>query len=482
MFKKLFIIFSIVMFVGVVALSNTANADTCSTGTTTLRVGSKGEEVKCLQATIWVTADGIFGPKTKAAVEAWQAVKDLVADGIFGANSRAVFVVSTPTPTTTPTPTPTPTTTPTTTTTTTPTVTIFANPTTIQSGKSSNLSWNSQNATSCSISLSGSQNVFPSRTTTYNITCAGSMGSRASASATVFVNQVQVQNPTPTLPTPNQTAPICGNNKLETGEECDDGNKINGDGCNNSCKKEFDSASELSEQISCWPSFSSLYGSKISNLGLRGTSYNAYIKKDASGNYQIKAAIIGSYACDSGWKSGKYAICGEIRRYIINEVSAPDEREKRVQAYIDNNTLVVYGFDASRMGPVCVNTKTLGGNPDSSGSSGVTSGEKYIGPSTTACGGTPGTITNGIGGGSVSGTWIYGTDCNYHKVSDKNISQAEAQELARQMGIPIKTSTGVCCSESGKIYYSHLQLYGIDINNPPANYSAQCQLNPISCQ
>ncbi len=33
-------------------------------------------------------------------------------------------------------------------------------------------------------------------------------------------------------------APICGNGKIETGEQCDDGNTINGDGCSNQCSVE----------------------------------------------------------------------------------------------------------------------------------------------------------------------------------------------------------------------------------------------------
>jgi peptidoglycan hydrolase-like protein with peptidoglycan-binding domain len=83
-----------VMFVGVVAVSNTAAADTCSTGTTTLRVGSRGQAVVCLQATLdaGIAADGIFGPKTQARVMAWQSDNGLVADGVFGPKSRAVFV------------------------------------------------------------------------------------------------------------------------------------------------------------------------------------------------------------------------------------------------------------------------------------------------------------------------------------------------------------------------------------------------------
>lgn len=59
---------------------------------------------------------------------------------------------------------------------------------------------------------------------------------------------------TPCIPTPTQNctycdtkcithtmsiaAPVCGNNKIETGETCDDGNIISGDGCSKSCTKE----------------------------------------------------------------------------------------------------------------------------------------------------------------------------------------------------------------------------------------------------
>jgi cysteine-rich repeat protein len=31
-------------------------------------------------------------------------------------------------------------------------------------------------------------------------------------------------------------SPTCGNGKLEFGEACDDGNKVNGDGCNSTCQ------------------------------------------------------------------------------------------------------------------------------------------------------------------------------------------------------------------------------------------------------
>lgn len=36
----------------------------------------------------------------------------------------------------------------------------------------------------------------------------------------------------------NKYIPICGNKKIDTGEQCDDGNKLNDDGCSSSCKIE----------------------------------------------------------------------------------------------------------------------------------------------------------------------------------------------------------------------------------------------------
>ncbi len=55
----------------------------------TLRVGSSGAAVMELQKLVGVTADGSFGPMTKAAVATWQAANGLTADGVFGAMSMA---------------------------------------------------------------------------------------------------------------------------------------------------------------------------------------------------------------------------------------------------------------------------------------------------------------------------------------------------------------------------------------------------------
>lgn len=51
---------------------------------TTLKKGSKGEEVKVLQKALNVTVDGDFGPKTEEAVKAFQKSKGLTPDGIVG--------------------------------------------------------------------------------------------------------------------------------------------------------------------------------------------------------------------------------------------------------------------------------------------------------------------------------------------------------------------------------------------------------------
>lgn len=51
---------------------------------TTLKLGSKGSEVKILQSKLNLVADGIFGPITEEAVKAFQKKNGLTADGIVG--------------------------------------------------------------------------------------------------------------------------------------------------------------------------------------------------------------------------------------------------------------------------------------------------------------------------------------------------------------------------------------------------------------
>jgi len=83
----------------------------------------------------------------------------------------------------------------------TPTASLSANPTSIESGQSSTLTWSSTNATSCTGTgfstggaTSGSITLIPSQTTTYSITCDG-----ATASATVTVSGGTIPSPSTEL-------------------------------------------------------------------------------------------------------------------------------------------------------------------------------------------------------------------------------------------------------------------------------------------
>jgi putative chitinase len=65
-----------------------------------LKVGSKGDDVKKLQAKLGLAADGNFGPGTEAKVKAWQAANGLTADGLVGDGTWAkMFAGSAPAPT-----------------------------------------------------------------------------------------------------------------------------------------------------------------------------------------------------------------------------------------------------------------------------------------------------------------------------------------------------------------------------------------------
>ncbi|GMA51797.1 hypothetical protein GCM10025857_31540 [Alicyclobacillus contaminans] len=50
--------------------------------------------VKAVQAIVGVTADGVFGPDTKAAVQKWQSAHGLTADGIVGPQTWGVILNS----------------------------------------------------------------------------------------------------------------------------------------------------------------------------------------------------------------------------------------------------------------------------------------------------------------------------------------------------------------------------------------------------
>lgn len=54
---------------------------------TTIKLNSKGEDVKYLQKLLGLTADGVFGQKTDTAVKKFQKEHNLTADGIVGAKT-----------------------------------------------------------------------------------------------------------------------------------------------------------------------------------------------------------------------------------------------------------------------------------------------------------------------------------------------------------------------------------------------------------
>ncbi len=59
--------------------------------TQTLRVGSKGDGVKQMQAKLGIVSDGVFGPGTAKAVKAWQEANGLTPDGVIGPKSLAIM-------------------------------------------------------------------------------------------------------------------------------------------------------------------------------------------------------------------------------------------------------------------------------------------------------------------------------------------------------------------------------------------------------
>jgi len=77
---------------------NTPTAPTTPTSNN-LRLGSRGEAVKQLQRDLTglgykLNADGVFGPKTDAAVKRFQRDKNLTADGIVGPKTRAAITAA----------------------------------------------------------------------------------------------------------------------------------------------------------------------------------------------------------------------------------------------------------------------------------------------------------------------------------------------------------------------------------------------------
>jgi peptidoglycan-associated lipoprotein len=88
------------------------------------------------------------------------------------------------------------------------TATLSANPTSIQAGQSSTLTWNTENADDVTldgqkVNATGSQNVSPTQTTTYHLVAKGASGTQeGTAQVTV------TQPPPPPTPTPAPTPQV----------------------------------------------------------------------------------------------------------------------------------------------------------------------------------------------------------------------------------------------------------------------------------
>jgi peptidoglycan hydrolase-like protein with peptidoglycan-binding domain len=79
------------LFIAMLAFLVTPLISDAATFNLTLKYGSRNSEVTALQSFLGLTADGIFGSMTRAAVIRFQSANGLTADGIVGPMTRAVL-------------------------------------------------------------------------------------------------------------------------------------------------------------------------------------------------------------------------------------------------------------------------------------------------------------------------------------------------------------------------------------------------------
>jgi cell wall-associated NlpC family hydrolase len=69
----------------------TTSTTTATTSSSLLRQGSRGPAVSAIQSQLAISADGVFGPATKAAVIAFQQRNGIMVDGIVGPQTRGAL-------------------------------------------------------------------------------------------------------------------------------------------------------------------------------------------------------------------------------------------------------------------------------------------------------------------------------------------------------------------------------------------------------
>jgi len=81
--------------------------------------------------------------------------------------------------------------------------------------------------------------------------------------------------------------PVCGDGLVEPGEECDDGNTVNGDGCSSTCKREAAHQLLATGETTCWDAAGNVINCFLCILG--GVGFCSHTGQD--GDLQKGAAL-----------------------------------------------------------------------------------------------------------------------------------------------------------------------------------------------
>ncbi len=139
-------------------------------------------------------------------------------------------------------------------------------------------------------------------------------------------------------------ADTCGNGILESNEQCDDGNNLDGDGCSKTCQtvcgdgkkvgaEECDDGNKVDDDA-CSNACIAAYGSNKDKPGTSCLDIKAKVAKAADGNYWIKApkGQVIEVVCDMSSESGGYT-------YFAVAAGKTTSRST------DDNTCKDYGLD-----------------------------------------------------------------------------------------------------------------------------------------